>query len=178
MRRALLLAALPLLAGCAAARPSEPSLFCRVDAEGPCRTPAQEEAEPLLRAVLDQVLSDGDYLPDRKLLPAAPPLLVREEIGRSGLVVSPRAVASERGFAVWSRDRIQRRADERREDVYFVSIESLEVGRDSAEVVLGVDFVVPNQPKDAKLSCCTARHLYERVGGQWRFVRGTELLCA
>ncbi|HEY3450391.1 MAG TPA: hypothetical protein VGK67_28815 [Myxococcales bacterium] len=166
MTRAKLIAAaalgLTLLSGCA------------VEVEH-----TQENVDLLLQAVLGRVQTEPQYLPDRGLLPADGPLLVREEIYDSAFKVTSASLpqpSTQLVTRAWVE--LQQVADASGQDLFFIEIGGLDLVGNEATLTIGVGFAIPESSQRAMLCCCSRTDSYTWQDGRWVFSKAINGQCS
>lgn len=72
----------------------------------------------------------------------------------------------------------QAEADKSRQEVRFITVDRPSITGDAATVSVGVDLVLPREPRVIKLCCCTGYGEFRRTNGRWTFVRWAETICS
>jgi hypothetical protein len=139
----------------------------------PAELPVADDAiQRFVRAALEDRLA-AKSLPDFGLLRDQTRIAIREEMPAARLRLDHRALPHVHGldFFLIAGSAAQAQADRTKDHVTFVIVERPVINGDEASVVLGVDMVIPPNPKAVKLCCCDGEAHFQRVKGQWTFVK-------
>lgn len=146
----------------------------------PAELPVADEAIQLfVRAALEDRFA-AKNLPDIGLLREQTRIAIREEMPAARLRLDQRALPHVHGldFYLIAEATAQAQADRTKNNVTFVIVERPVITGDEASVLLGVDIVIPPNPKGAKLCCCDGEAQFRRVNGHWTFVKWGLTRCS
>jgi hypothetical protein len=141
----------------------------------------KEDVAGVVAAALQRSVDVEDYLPDRRLLQGASPVLIREDI--EDFKITPKELPPTWQWRIRTRKDIDALADSLNRPLYFVTIDRVSVNGDNATIEIGTGIAVP-KPKEPDqvalvLCCCIATDHYARTKeGQWRFTNRVETWCA
>jgi hypothetical protein len=140
---------------------------------------ADESIQRFVRAALEDRLA-AKNLPDLGLLRDQPKIAIREEMPAARLRLDQRALPHVHGFDFFliSEAAAQAQADRTRNRIPFLTVERPVINGDEASVWLGVDMVIPPNPKAVKMCCCDGEARFQRVKGHWTFVKWGLERCA
>jgi hypothetical protein len=149
----------------------------------PLTRPAGSDIEAFVKRALENRLAAYN-LPDLALLRGslrgAVRIPVRPEMPRSGIVLGPNALPRRSGstFYFLSRSEAQTEADKSGRVVHRLATDEATISGDTATVWLGVDAVAPRVPKVGLLCCCRGLAQFQRVEGNWAFVKWLQHVCS
>lgn len=143
---------------------------------------APKEIDVLVAEVLRQSLVESKSMPDRQLLPATGPIMVRSEVltPGHGVLLGPAALPESKtvAFQLRSQLELQTLADRRGGPVYFVAVTNVTMSGDTATVWMGVELTTPTtEGSGVKLCCCRQATTYRRFEGAWHLVVRSPAVC-
>lgn len=135
---------------------------------------AQAAAARDINTLIRQVLADripAKDIPDYGLLRGAKRITVRSDFVRFSLGQDALPALEGYELRLISTAEAPAEAERTQTNVYFIAIENLQIGADTAGLWIGVDFAMPSDPKQVKMCCCSRSLEYRRVGDRWVFLR-------
>ena len=140
---------------------------------------ASREVNGLVKHALED-LFERQALPDGNLLGNSRRIAVREELPRAEMRIGREALPERAGYEFYliSQSAAQVEANRTKQHIHFVTVDSPVMSADSAKLSVGVDLVVPSEPKLIILCCCTGHGEFREVNGRWRFVKWLGMVCS
>lgn len=81
-------------------------------------------------------------------------------------------------FHLQSRSDAQAAATRSKQAVHLITVYDPVVIQGSATLSVGLELVVPSDPKVVVMCCCTGHGEFTRVDGRWRFSKWLGMICA
>jgi hypothetical protein len=132
--------------------------------------PAARDINALIRQVLADRIPAKD-IPDSGLLRDAKRIAVRSDRVRFPLGQDALPALDGYELRLISTEEAKAEAERTQALVHFIAIDHLQIGGDTASLVIGVDFTMPSDPNNVKMCCCSRSLEYRRVEDRWVFVR-------
>jgi len=142
-------------------------------------TLASQGVNIFVKQALEDLL-ERRALPDGNLLLNSTRIAVRSDLPRSAMRLGSEALPERPGlnFYLLSPAAAQLEANRSKQSVYLITVDSPKLVQDSATLSVGIDLVVPSDPKVAVMCCCTGHGEFRRVDGRWRFTQWLSMICA
>jgi hypothetical protein len=135
---------------------------------------AAREINTLIRQVLADRIPAKD-IPGHNLLQGAKRIAIRSD--RVRLPLGEEALPALEGYELRliSIEEAQAEAERTHALVLFIAIDNLQIGGGTANLSIGVDFMMPSDPKLVKTCCCSRALEYRRIDDRWVFARWGDL---
>lgn len=141
--------------------------------------PIPDQVAVFVRAAIADRHQAGD-IPDQNLIEGQDPVLIFEEMEQSAYQLSDKALPAggKTRFALVGRIAARDRAYGTRSGTTMIEVDRVEVGADTASLVLGIGMYPDvSQPNFIMMCCCSARANFRLRDGQWSFVGWGEKNC-
>jgi hypothetical protein len=141
--------------------------------------PVPEQVAAFVRAAIADRYQAGE-IPDQKLLAGQDPVLIFDETERPAYRLSEQALPTggQTRFALIARAAARDRARGSWDGTRMIEVGGVEVGPESASLVLGIS-ISPDltRPSLIVMCCCSARANYRLRDGRWVFTGWGEENC-
>lgn len=140
---------------------------------------APPEINILVKEVLEDLLQRG-AMPDGNLLVNSRRIAVRSDLPRAAMRLDNEALPERPGLSFYflSRSDAQSEANRSKQRVHLITVDSPEFAQNSATLSVGIELVVPSEPKVVVMCCCTGHGEFSRVDGRWRFTKWLGMICS
>jgi len=138
----------------------------------------KEAADELIRAALHHALVEAKDLPDIRMVSEGEELIVRTEIEGSPVEITRAALPEVPGrkLVLLKPSQILERS-RNLGDIYFVTINYLELHGDEATMMIGVAMQPAPERHDIPMCCCTGEVRYALVDGTWVYRGSGGTVC-